>query len=194
MTSIFLIGKWPLSEVGLLLGNSCMQSWLSNPLWPKPLPMAWNAVLCLQCPGLPLGLGHQLGLLHWPWPWLVSLCLYAIRHQQQLPPESCWGPWCSRFPTAARWWGDPRAPEEHVSQGGHERPVGWPPPLAQSPSIYLFLSRTQQAASQSYSSWGHQAGQGKGNNSAPGETLQGRGGQGKGDLCSGEGGEGKGPP
>lgn len=26
---------------------------------PRLLPMAWNAVLCLQCPGLHLGSGHQ---------------------------------------------------------------------------------------------------------------------------------------
>lgn len=185
-TSIIQVGKWLLSQAGLLLNNSCMQYRFSTPLRPKPLPMAWNAVLCLRCPGLHLGSGHQylsartpaldlplaclsLPICHLPAPAVSSLELLGSMALQTL--------YCSRVV------GRPPGPQKSMcSQGGHRGPVVWPLPLPQSPSIHLFLSRTQQAASLGYSGVGSSASHGKGNDSGLEESLQVGGGQKERDL------------
>lgn len=144
-TSINWVGKWLLSQAGLLLSNSCMQNWLSTPLRPKPLPMAWNAVLCLPCPGLHLGSGHQYLPARTPAVDLPLACLSlpachlpapAVSSRELLGSMALQTLYCSRVV------GRPPGPQKSMcSQGDHREPVVWPLPLPQSPSVLSIFTQ-----------------------------------------------------
>lgn len=135
-------------------------------------------MLCLQCPGLHLGSGHQHLPARTPALVLPLACLsLPMGHlpAQQSQPEGCLCP--LQTPQCSRVVGHPRRgiPGSQKSMCPKEA-MGdlWVGPCL-CPShqvyIYFYLGPSRQPSRVSLT-WGHQAGQGKGNDTALGETLQ----------------------
>lgn len=139
------VGKWPLSEIGtqqLMLAELALHSTVAQ---ATAHGLECRAVLCCACSVLGYTWvqatnAYQLGLLHWPCPWLASLCPFVIYQHQQFPVSSQESLGSMALQTLLQQGGQetPRPQKIVCSPGGHGGPVGWPLPLPQSPSIYLF--------------------------------------------------------
>lgn len=156
------VGKWLLSEVGkqLMHAELALHSTVAQ---ATAHSLECCAVLCLQCPGLHLGSGHQYLPARTPALALPLACLSLPVCHLPAPAVSSFLPrvtWVHGTPDSLLQQGGretPRPQKIMCPPGGHGGPVGWPL-LCPSHQVYIYFNPgpSRQAARVTLA-WGHQA-------------------------------------
>lgn len=184
------VGKWLLSEVGkqLMHAELALHSTVAQ---ATAHSLECCAVLCCACTVLGYTWvqatnTYQLGLLHWPCPWLASLCPFVIYQHQQFPVSSqeSLGSMALQTLYCSRVVGRPQGPRKSCVP---QEAMGdlWVGPSFAPATKYISILIQDPAGRQPGLPWHGviRLNQGKGNDSGPGETLQVGGGRRERGLC-----------